>query len=597
MSTVDRRHFFDQLRARLRLSEIVSRQVKLTRRGREYLALCPFHSEKTPSFTVSDQKAFYHCFGCGAHGDALKFLIEVEKYTYKEALEELASKAGLEVPKWSRDEAPPPQDQNQLEIVEHAVRYFENALETSQGAFAREYLEKRGLTKKTITKFRLGYSPDSRPGLLDHLKSKNIPLETLIELGLAIQPESGKSPYDRFRGRLMFPIFNFQDKPVAFGGRILGQGEPKYLNSPENPLFHKGALLFNFANARNSKATPLLIVEGYMDVIALDQAGYPATVAPMGTALTEEQIQLAWRLDPEPIVCFDGDTAGQKAALRAAERVLPLLKPGHTLRFVFLPKGQDPDSLMRAGQNDTFEKLISTPLPLVDLLWKTLIPTQDRITPEILALLERRIDEEIHKIEDATIKQHFRNDLRGRFFAEYSHKNRIHNKNNPQSKKTNKSLNLNTTSRFYIIQQQILLATLILHPHIIREVIELLATLEIYDEGLNLLRDNLLQWAPEEGEETQKHLEEYLAREGHQDQIRTLTAESILMHGRFARKSASNEEALTGWKEVYYHHLERKHLEKELEIATQALAESPSPMVWSQVKALKDALNQLSAKE
>lgn len=597
MTTTDRRHFFDQLRSRLRLSEIVSRQVKLTRRGREHTGLCPFHSEKTPSFTVNDQKSFYHCFGCGAHGDALKFLMEIEKYTYKEALEELASKAGLEVPTFSREGLSPSNDKSQLEIVEEATLFFEKALETSSGAFAREYLKKRGILTQTISKFRLGYSPDTWSGLIDYLKSKKFDAKDIVELGLAINPDSGKAPYDRFRGRLMFPIFNFQDKPVAFGGRILGQGDPKYLNSPENPLFHKGALLFNFANARNSKAIPLLIVEGYMDVIALDQSGYPAAVAPMGTALTKEQIQLAWRLDPEPIVCFDGDMAGQKAAIRAAERVLPILRPGHTLKFAFLPKGQDPDSLLRTGQKETFDKLISSPLPLVDLLWKTLTPPQDRITPEVLALLERRIDEELNKIIDPTLKQYFRNDLRGRFFAEYSHKNRKNNKSTEISKKTNKNLNLNSVSQFYTIQQQILLATLIQHPHIIGEVIELLADLEIYDEAMNALREDLLRWQSPEGEETVEGLAVYLMQHGHQGLIKTLTSESILMHGRFARKSASDTDALEGWQEVYYHHLERKRLEKELEIATQALAENPTPMVWGQVRALKEELNQLSQKE
>ncbi|MEB3702176.1 DNA primase [Candidatus Bealeia paramacronuclearis] len=596
MTTLDRRHFFDQLRARIRLSEIVSRQVKLIRRGREYTGLCPFHTEKSPSFTVNDQKSFYHCFGCGAHGDALKFLMEIEKYSYREALEELAQKAGLEVPQYVPSKEAERFNNDFYSIVEETVRYFEGSLQKSPGAFARDYLEKRGMTPSTISKFRLGFSPDTRYGLLEHLKSKKFPLESIIELGLGIQPEGGKAPYDRFRGRLMFPIFNFQEKPVAFGGRILGEGEPKYLNSPENPLFHKGSLLFNFPNARKSQTEPLLIVEGYMDVIAMDQAGFGSVVAPMGTALTEEQIQLAWRLDPQPIICFDGDLAGQKAALRAADRALPLLKAGHTLRFAFLPKGQDPDSLLRQGQRKVFENLIAAPMPLVDLLWKTLIPAQGRLTPENIALLEKRIDEEVNKIEDDSLKQHFRYDLRGRFFTEYSSKNK-RDKNNEAKKLHNSNLLLNSSSNFYIIQQKLLLATVVNHPHILREVVEDLANLEIQDEQMQNLRDDLLSGATDETNESTQALKDFLILKGHQDALTILASETLLTHGAFARESSELEEARRGWQEVYYHHLERKRLEEEIELATKSLAEAPSQEVWDQVKALKEALIQLSLKE
>lgn len=382
--------FLDTLRSRLSLAELIGRKVKLTRKGREFTGLCPFHHEKTPSFTVNEEKEFYHCFGCGAHGDGIRFLMEAQNYTFMEAVKELAQQVGLALPQeTSGSVAEPQEDVSSLKAaLLEASLWFHNNLSHAKGLEALRYTEKRGLHRDTLKKFALGYAPEGRHALEAHLKSKGFSAETLLKAGFAIQPEKGDS-YDRFRERLMFPIQDTRGNIVGFGGRILGHGEPKYLNSPETPLFSKGKLLYGYVHAKEKTSLePLLIVEGYMDVISLQQAGFKGAVAPLGTALTEDQILLAWRLMREPILCFDGDAAGLKAASRAAERVLPLLKPGYSLRFVFLPLGEDPDSLVQKGS--FFETVDEKAYSLVDALWIFLTQGKSFKTPEQKAALQKQ---------------------------------------------------------------------------------------------------------------------------------------------------------------------------------------------------------------
>ncbi len=322
--------FLDELRQRVSLAEIVGRRVKLVRRGREYIGLCPFHKEKTPSFSVVEDKGFYHCFGCGAHGDVIGFVMQTENLSFPEAVEQLARQAGLDVPQESREERERAARQATLQgAVDAACVYFEQMLYGPDGRAARAYLERRGLDEATIRRFRLGYAPDGR----DHLKralAKEFPEPLLIEAGLLRKPEGGGETYDYFRDRVIFPIGDRRGRIIAFGGRVMGDGQPKYLNSPDTPLFQKGRVLYGWALARAAaaKEPSAIVVEGYMDVIALHRAGFATAVAPLGTALTEAQIEELWRLAPEPILCFDGDAAGQRAASRALARALPILKPG-----------------------------------------------------------------------------------------------------------------------------------------------------------------------------------------------------------------------------------------------------------------------------
>ena len=407
--------FLDELRARTLLSGLIGKSVKLQRAGREWKACCPFHQEKTPSFTINDDKGFYHCFGCGAHGDAIRYLTEAQGLPFMDAVKELAQAAGMTVP------APDPRAADRAErasglhdVMAAASRWFEEQLDGIVGAEARAYLDKRGVPEPVRRAFGLGFAPDSRGKLKAALaKAGN---DVLIEAGLLISVEE-KEPYDRFRGRLMIPIRDARGRTIAFGGRIIGEGEPKYLNSPETPLFDKGHTLFNLdrAGPASRKANRIIVVEGYMDVIALSQAGIDEVVAPLGTALTEAQIERLWRLADVPILCFDGDNAGQKAANRAALRALPLIGPGRSLRFVTLPLGQDPDDLVRSGGKQAIEALLARPQQLADRLWAHELEAEPLDSPEARAGLRRRLADHAQTIQDRDVREQYLAEFRNRF--------------------------------------------------------------------------------------------------------------------------------------------------------------------------------------
>src|SRR5690606_5632985 len=350
--------WLDELRSRITLSTLIGRTVKITRAGREYKACCPFHNEKTPSFTINDEKGFYHCFGCSAHGDAIRWMTDQRGLSFMDAVKELAAEAGMEVPAPDPRAAKKAEAQASLrDVLQAAADWFAQQLGSGNGAPPRDYLAKRGISDATRDAFGFGLAPDSRSALKEALKT--FPTAMLVESGMLISVEE-KEPYDRFRGRLMIPIRDARGRVIAFGGRILGDGEPKYLNSPDTPLFDKGRTLFNLdkASPASRRTNRIIVVEGYMDVVALAEAGIADAVAPLGTALTEPQIAMLWRMVPVPILCFDGDAAGQKAALRAAVRALPLLTPGHSLAFATLPQGQDPDDLVRTKGPDAFQALL-----------------------------------------------------------------------------------------------------------------------------------------------------------------------------------------------------------------------------------------------
>ena len=365
--------FLDELRQRLSLAEVVGRRVKLIRRGREFVGLCPFHNEKTPSFNVVEEKCFYHCFGCGAHGDVIGFTMQTESLSFPEAVEQLARRAGLEVPQESREERERAVREATLQgAVDAACAFFEQTLHGPDGRAARAYLDQRGLDDATIRRFRLGFAPDGRDQLKRALVSSIIPESLLTEAGLLRKPEGGGASYDYFRNRVIFPIGDRRGRVIAFGGRVLDDGQPKYLNSPDTPLFQKGRVLYGWALARiaAAKDPSAIVVEGYMDVIALHRAGFATAVAPLGTALTEVQIEDLWRIAPEPVLCFDGDAAGQRAAARALARALPILKPGLSLRFATLPAAEDPDSLILHHGPAAMRELLDRAQPLAEVLWR-----------------------------------------------------------------------------------------------------------------------------------------------------------------------------------------------------------------------------------
>src|SRR3954468_15544589 len=409
--------FLDELRARTVLSAVIAPSVKLIRAGREWKACCPFHNEKTPSFTVNDDKGFYHCFGCGAHGDAIGFLTDNRGMQFMDAVKELAAKAGLDVP------APDPRAQERAErastltdVMGEVAKWYAEQLQGMAGADAREYLKGRGIDPATQQRFGFGLAPDSRNALkraLTHLGE-----DRLVETGMLIQPEEdGKDSYDRFRGGLMVPIRGPRGGVSAVGGRILGAGEPKSLNPPDTPLFDKGRPLYNIDRAGPASRTAkrLIVVEGYMDAIALDRAGIAEAVAPNGTAVTEAQLERMWRLDPSPILCFDGDSAGQKAAIRAAMRALPHIGPERTLRFVELPSGQDPDDVVRSGGREAFEALLAKAEPLDVRLWRHGLEAQPLTTPEARAGLRQRLIDHAATIGDPALARLYRDRWLQRF--------------------------------------------------------------------------------------------------------------------------------------------------------------------------------------
>jgi DNA primase len=413
--------FLDELRDRLRISDYVGRKVKLVRRGRNHTGLCPFHNEKTPSFSVNEDKGFYHCFGCGEHGNVIDFVMKTEGLPFPEAVERLAGDAGMELPRRDpRDEAREKAQKSLHEVMELAAVFFEAELKGARGAKARSYLDGRQLAGPVAQRFRLGFSPDSRSALKDHLRAKGVTIEDMVEAGLLVTPDDGGAPYDRFRGRVMFPIADVRGRVIAFGGRTLDpDGKPKYLNSPETPLFRKSTVLFNLASARKavSVGAPLVAVEGYVDVIALAASGFEGAVAPLGTALTEEHLEQMWRMAPEPILCFDGDAAGIKAAQRGIDLALPLLKPGQSLRLALLPGGQDPDDLIRARGAQAMQEVLNAAVPLADMLWRREVESADLSTPERRAGAEANLLRLVEGIEDQRVKEHYRTIMRERLKA------------------------------------------------------------------------------------------------------------------------------------------------------------------------------------
>ena len=409
--------FLDELRARTLLSGVIAPSVKLLRAGREWKACCPFHQEKTPSFTINDDKGFYHCFGCGAHGDAIRFLTEARGLPFMEAVKELAGKAGMEVPVADpRDREKAERATGLTDVMAAAQSWFADQLAGSEGEAARVYLTARNIDPALAKRFGLGLAPNARNRLKVALNSFGE--QPLIDTGMLIKPDEGDS-YDRFRGRLMIPIRDPRGRVIAFGGRILGDGEPKYLNSPETVLFDKGRTLYNIDRAGPASRTAkrLIVVEGYMDVIALDRAGISEVVAPNGTAVTEAQLERMWRLDSAPILCFDGDSAGQKAAVRTAMRVLPHLAPERTLRFVALPAGQDPDDLSRSGGRAALDALFAEPQPLVERLWVHERDSAPLTTPEARAGLRQRLIEHAQAIGDRSLGSLYRDEWLARFDA------------------------------------------------------------------------------------------------------------------------------------------------------------------------------------
>ena len=488
--------FLDEIRSRIGLSDFISRQVKLTKKGQEYSGLCPFHSEKTPSFTVNEVKGFFHCFGCGAHGDIIGFLMRLENLTFPESVERLAGEAGLMLPQISPQEIRIEKKKAVLyQAMEMACNFFQRSLQNGANLRAREYLSSRDLKSEAIERFRIGFAPDSRNSLKSASLDSKISEAVLIECGLLIKPENGGEPYDRFRNRVIFPILDHRHRVIAFGARALGEAQPKYLNSPDTPLFNKGNVLYGLSTVRSSamKSERVVVVEGYMDVIAMVTAGIEA-VASMGTALTENQLALLWRLSPEPVLCFDGDNAGLRAAMRAAERALPLLKPGKSLSFVYLPVGEDPDTMIRSAGPEAMEAVLRNTVPLSRLIWNLETDGRSFDTPERLAGLEYQLERHAKAVDDAKVRyqyiQTFRSMIR-QMRRSSAEKNFGQNSYKTNQVQTAPRMTPESPAKR---REAMLLAVLIKSPELLDHYAEEVGTLEFQDKKLDEIRQTMLRF-------------------------------------------------------------------------------------------------------
>ncbi|WP_424361552.1 DNA primase [Methylocystis parvus] len=612
--------FLDEIRARVPVSEVVRQKVKLKKEGREWRGLSPFNAEKTPSFYVNDQKGFFHDFSSGKHGDGFAFLMETEGLSFPEAVERLAALAGLSMPVETREQREEDQRRATLgDALEWAAAFFQKQLAAPAGREARAYLDRRQVSAASREKFRLGYAPPERHALRDYLAAKGATVETMIEAGLLIHGEDIPVPYDRFRNRVMFPICDRAGRVIAFGGRAMeADAQAKYLNSPETPLFHKGATLYNLHNARKAAhdAGTVIAVEGYMDVIALTAAGLPHAVAPLGTALTPDQCGLLWRMAEEPILCFDGDKAGLKAAFRAVDTALPLIGAGKTLRFVLLPDGQDPDELLRAGGPGAVTEALAQTLPLVDLLWMR--ETQNAVldTPERRAGLERRLREIAAQIADETLRRYYAQELsdrlaglfgrapsapgRGRDFV--PRRRAPFRRGAPEAGPVRISPALANSPLFrgvkppFAPRDALILLILMNHPEVLAEQVEEVAGLDFASSEAAALRDALVRWTEAGGGE-RGDLQQTLEASGLGGVASRL--EGMVAHAALwsVRPEAAPSDAAESLRQALVLHRRSWALNRELRTIEARLAESSSEQDLARLRDIQTQLTALDGAE
>lgn len=491
--------FVDELKARLRPSDIIGRKVKLKKQGKEWVGLSPFTNEKTPSFYVNDQKKIFKCFSSGIGGDVISFVMETERLSFMEAVEKLAEEAGMSLPTASpADQETYDRRQRLYAVCEAAAKYFEDRLRAQEGAEARRYLEARGLAAHTWSRYRLGFSPDDWRKTIEHLKTEGFSVREIIDAGMAVEKDGGGDPYDRFRGRLMFPIEDARGAVIAFGGRALQpDAKPKYLNSSDTELFHKSRVLYRYKRAREAFGSTdeggLIVCEGYMDVIAFAEAGFGHAVAPLGTALTEEQIGLLWRAGPEPILCFDGDRAGLGAAHRSVERAIPGLQPGRSVFFCLLPDGLDPDDFIRQRGAAAMGELLDHALPLVEVLWRRERDSEPLDTPERQAGLEQRLMSAVSAIQHAGVKAAYERELKSRmrdhFWSLRASQRRQGGARSATSADADTRLAATALAKTRGLG---LLARAVANPHLVELGFEALALAELPDPDVSTLRDAVL---------------------------------------------------------------------------------------------------------
>jgi DNA primase len=584
--------FLDELRARVSLEDVVGKRVKLIRRGREYVGLSPFQKEKTPSFTVVPDKGFYHCFSSGEHGDVIDFVMKVEGLSFPEAVERLAAQAGMEIPTDSPEEREKDRQRQTLyDAMDVACAQFQKMLRMPEGKAALAYLHGRGLQDSTIERFRLGYAPDSRGTMKGALAREGIPEELMREAGLIRRPDDGRPDFDYFRGRVMFPITDRRGRVVAFGGRIMAKGEPKYLNSPESAIFQKRHVLYGLTQALKPARDGgrIVVTEGYMDVISLHQAGFDFAVAPLGTALTEDHLQALWKIVHEPTVCFDGDTAGQKAAMRVADHALALLKPGYSLRFALLPSGEDPDSLIKARGAAAMAEVLAATLPLSEILWR--METQGRMptTPEERAGLQDRLARQALRIGDSTVRSHFLRAFKDRLWNEWREAGQ-RGKGAGRDRRPAPHVDIPpaaaraTGADPLRGAQQVLLAIVLRHPDIFEAEGERLGTLGFADAGLDRLRQAVVGILSGQPDLDAAGLARELAAAGLNAESDALLGEPLIRHHRKIAAGADAESVLATWRDTL-ETLQRTAFAAERETIKERLAGDLTPDGWRRQQA------------
>jgi DNA primase len=594
--------FLDALRSRLTLSEIVGKRVRLVRAGREFRGCCPFHGEKTPSFYVNDDKEFFHCFGCGAHGDVIGFIMRHDNLAFPEAVELLAAQAGLEVPRPSPQEAARARQERDLyAVLEDTTRFFEAALRKPANRDALDYLKGRGLREETISAFRLGFAPADGGALRAHLLKANITEAQMLEAGVLHASTRGDAPYAFFRDRIVFPVADRRGRVVAFGGRVMPESlrppsraahkPPKYINSSETPLFQKGQTLYGLPQARQAagEGQRLIVVEGYLDVIACHQAGFRGAIAPLGTALTEEQIMALWSALPDrekvPVLCFDGDEAGRRAAARAAARILPLLGPDRSARIAFLPEGEDPDTLILSQGAGAFEAILSGAIGLADFIWEGTRAGRALETPEARAGLAQDLEAQALKIADRSVQEYylkaFRERVRAAFFTPRPGLGARGGRAEAGGVRAGRAMGSPAPMAGSSVRRPafagarlrgaILLATLLNHPQIFETVEEECAALEWDDPGLSRLCGAILSCLhAHEGLDTAA-LCRHLTERGLEAELARVLSGSVYTHAGFARPKAEAAEALEGWRETMVA-IRRQGMGREIREAGRALS-------------------------
>ncbi|KQT83390.1 DNA primase [Aurantimonas sp. Leaf443] len=628
--------FLEEIRARIPISEIVGRRVVFDRRKSQpakgdHWACCPFHGEKSPSFHCEDQKGRYHCFGCGVSGDHFRFLTELDGLSFPEAVERLAAEAGLAMP--DRDPEAERREAARatiLDAMKIAAAFFQASLQEADGAKARAYLRDRGMNLQTQASFGLGYAPDSRNRLKEHLAAKGVARSEIEGAGLVVHENTAVS-YDRFRDRLMFPILDISSRPIAFGGRALSANvSAKYLNSPETEVFHKGDVLFNLARARKAlkSAGTVIVVEGYMDAIMLAQAGFENAVAPLGTALTERQLDLLWRSAQEPILCFDGDAAGQKAAWRAAELALPGLKPGRSLRFAMLPEGKDPDDLVRDGGAEAFRGVLDAARPLADLVWMRETAGGVFDTPERRADLEQRLKAAVKRIGDESVRRHYLRDADERLAAFFGPARQGAGRGAPRERQggareargqggegrrtaaagTRRSPISDRLSRSSLtrpagggqassLREIAIVLGFVNHPLLIEEAFDYFAALDLAEGDLDRLRSVVLDIHAEKATNDRSELLAEIERRGAGDLFRLFEARARMVRLWPVLAEAAPEDAREAVRQALHLHHRSRSLHTELRIAEEALMRDQSDEAYAHMLEVKREIESVEGTE